>query len=170
MKKVLLSILAILTLTLVSCGGNEGKKAASAPATTAVESSAVKAVSNAPVMSFDKGIHDFGVIQEGERVETVFTFTNTGKSDLIIQDARGSCGCTVPEYPKNLPIAPGATGQIRVSFDSSNKPNLQQKTVTITANTDTGRETIRIKAMVTADPVKQQQRDAAQAARLQQNN
>ena len=121
-------------------------------------------------MSFDKGIHDFGVIQEGSRVETVFTFTNTGKSDLIIQDARGSCGCTVPEYPKNLPIAPGASGEIRVSFDSSNKPNLQQKTVTITANTDTGRETIRIKAMVTADPVKQQQREAAQAARLQQNN
>jgi len=172
MKNLFLSILAIATLTLVSCGGTETKKAASdaAPAASAVQASAFKAVSNAPVMSFDKGIHDFGVIQEGSRVETVFTFTNTGKSDLIIQDARGSCGCTVPEYPKNLPIAPGATGEIRVSFDSNNKPNLQQKTVTITANTDTGRETIRIKAMVTADPVKQQQREAAQAARLQQNN
>lgn len=172
MKNLFLSILAIATLTLVSCGGTETKKAASdaAPSAAAVQASASKAVSNAPVMSFDKGIHDFGVIQEGSRVETVFTFTNTGKSDLIIQDARGSCGCTVPEYPKNLPIAPGATGEIRVSFDSSNKPNLQQKTVTITANTDTGRETIRIKAMVTADPVKQQQREAAQAARLQQNN
>ena len=78
--------------------------------------------------------------------------------------------CVALRVPKNLPIAPGATGEIRVSFDSSNKPNLQQKTVTITANTDTGRETIRIKAMVTADPVKQQQREAAQAARLQQNN
>ena len=172
MKNLFLSILAIATLTLVSCGGTETKKAASdaAPAASAVQALASKAVSNAPVMSFDKGIHDFGVIQEGSRVETVFTFTNTGKSDLIIQDARGSCGCTVPEYPKNLPIAPGASGQIRVSFDSNNKPNLQQKTVTITANTDTGRETIRIKAMVTADPVKQQQREAAQAARLQQNN
>jgi len=118
MKNLFLSILAIATLTLVSCGGTETKKAA--PAASAVQASASKAISNAPVMSFDKGIHDFGVIQEGSRVETVFTFTNTGKSDLIIQDARGSCGCTVPEYPKNLPIAPGATGQIRVSFDSSN--------------------------------------------------
>ena len=67
-----------------------------------------KAVSNAPVMTFDRTIHDFGTIQEGERVETLFTFTNTGKSDLVIVDARGSCGCTVPEYPKNTPIAPGA--------------------------------------------------------------
>ena len=151
-------------MTFTACGENTEKKEAPA---TAVEASSAKAVSNAPVMTFDKTIHDFGTIQEGERVETLFTFTNTGKSDLVIVDARGSCGCTVPEYPKNTPIAPGATGQIRVSFDSSNKPNLQQKTVTISANTDSGRETIRIKAMVQADPAKQQQRDAAAAARLQ---
>ena len=166
MKKYLILSLSALALTFTACGGNTEKKEAPA---TAVEASSAKAVSNAPVMTFDKTIHDFGTIQEGERVETLFTFTNTGKSDLVIVDARGSCGCTVPEYPKNTPIAPGATGQIRVSFDSSNKPNLQQKTVTISANTDSGRETIRIKAMVQADPVKQQQRDAAAAARLQQN-
>ena len=166
MKKYLILSLYVLALTFTACGGNTEKKEAPA---TAVEASSAKAVSNAPVMTFDRTIHDFGTIQEGERVETLFTFTNTGKSDLVIVDARGSCGCTVPEYPKNTPIAPGATGQIRVSFDSSNKPNLQQKTVTISANTDSGRETIRIKAMVQADPVKQQQRDAAAAARLQQN-
>lgn len=166
MKKFLILSLSALALTFTACGGNTEKKEAPA---TAVEASSAKAVSNAPVMTFNKTIHDFGTIQEGERVETLFTFTNTGKSDLVIVDARGSCGCTVPEYPKNTPIAPGATGQIRVSFDSSNKPNLQQKTVTISANTDSGRETIRIKAMVQADPVKQQQREAAAAARLQQN-
>lgn len=166
MKKYLILSLSALALTFTACGENTEKKEAPA---TAVEASSAKAVSNAPVMTFDKTIHDFGTIQEGERVETLFTFTNTGKSDLVIVDARGSCGCTVPEYPKNTPIAPGATGQIRVSFDSSNKPNLQQKTVTISANTDSGRETIRIKAMVQADPVKQQQREAAAAARLQQN-
>lgn len=164
MKKLLILTLSTITLTLTACGGNTEKKEAPA---TAVEASSAKAISNAPVMTFDKTIHDFGTIQEGERVETLFTFTNTGKSDLVISDARGSCGCTVPEYPKNTAIAPGGTGQIRVSFDSSNKPNLQQKTVTISANTDSGRETIRIKAMVQADPVRQQQRDAAAAARLQ---
>ena len=167
MKKYFILTLSAVALTFTACGGNTEKKEAPA---TAVEASSAKAVSNAPVMTFDKTIHDFGSIQEGDRVETLFTFTNTGKSDLVIVDARGSCGCTVPEYPKNTPIAPGASGQIRVSFDSSNKPNLQQKTVTISANTESGRETIRIKALVQADPVKQQQRDAASAARLQQNN
>tara|TARA_B100000767_G_scaffold105600_1_gene101370 strand:- start:1628 stop:2134 length:507 start_codon:yes stop_codon:yes gene_type:complete len=168
MKKLFLSILAIVSFIIVSCGGTETKKTGTD--SNAVEASSERVASTAPVMSFEKGIHDFGVINEGDLVETIFNFTNTGKSDLIIQDARGSCGCTVPEYPKNLPIAPGDTGQIRVSFDSSNKPNLQQKTVTLTTNTNSGRETIRIKAMVTADAIKQQQRDAAQAARLQQTN
>lgn len=164
MKKYFILSLSAIALAFTACGGNTEKKEAPA---TAVEASSAKAVSNAPVMTFDKTIHDFGAIQEGQKVETLFTFTNTGKSDLVISDARGSCGCTVPEYPKNTSIAPGATGQIRVSFDSSNKPNLQQKTVTISANTDSGRETIRIKAMVQADPVRQQQREAAAAARLQ---
>jgi hypothetical protein len=121
-------------------------------------------------MSFDKTVHDFGTINEGETVKTTFTFTNTGQTDLIIVDARGSCGCTVPNYPKNTPIAPGASGEILVSFDSSNKPNMQQKTVTISANTSSGRETLRIKAMVSPDPVKQKQRDDAAKARQQNSN
>ena len=121
-------------------------------------------------MSFNKTVHDFGTIKEGETVQTTFTFTNNGQADLIIVDARGSCGCTVPNYPKNTPIAPGATGEILVSFDSSNKPNMQQKTVTISANTSSGRETLRIKAMVSPDPVKQKQRDDAAKARKQNSN
>jgi hypothetical protein len=129
-----------------------------------------KTSTSTAAMSFDKTTHDFGTIQEGETVQTTFTFTNVGQTDLIIVDARGSCGCTVPNYPKNTPIAPGATGEILVSFDSSNKPNMQQKTVTISANTSSGRETLRIKAMVTPDPVKQKQRDDAAKARQQQNS
>jgi len=61
-------------------------------------------------MTFDKTSHDFGTITEGDKVTTTFGFTNTGDADLIIVDARGSCGCTVPQYPKNTPIAPGETG------------------------------------------------------------
>jgi hypothetical protein len=129
-----------------------------------------KTSTSTAAMSFDKTTHDFGTIQEGETVQTTFTFTNVGQTDLIIVDARGSCGCTVPNYPKNTPIAPGATGEILVSFDSSNKPNMQQKTVTISANTSSGRETLRIKAMVTPDPLKQKQRDDAAKARQQQNS
>ena len=123
-----------------------------------------------PILKFDFDTYDFGQVTDGEIVEVDYTFKNIGESNLIIYDASASCGCTVPEYPKNTPIPPGETGKIRVSFDSSNKPNMQQKTVTISANTDSGRETIRIKALVQADPIKQKQRDAAAAARAQQNN
>lgn len=148
---------------------------------TACQDSAAKKINNSsnadtsqpapatagPVMTFDKITHDFGTINEGDRVTTQFSFTNTGISDLIIVDARGSCGCTVPSYPKNTPIAPGQSQTITVSFDSSNKPGLQQKTVTLSANTSSGREMLRIKANVTPDPVKQQQREAQAKARQQ---
>ena len=164
MYKTIWYISIIFSLILVSCKGNKSSN------NTSNDQVISKAVSTSPEMSFDKNLHDFGTIQEGETVSTLFTFTNTGKSDLIIVDARGSCGCTVPEYPKNIPIAPGGTGELRVSFNSNNMPNLQQKTVTISANTDSGRESIRIKAMVTPDPAKQRQRDAQQAARLQQQS
>ena len=166
MKKIPLFYFCALFYIAIGCNESASKKV---DQQKAAKSSAETPVSTA-AMTFDKTVHDFGTIKEGETVQTTFIFTNTGKSDLIIVDARGSCGCTVPNYPKNTPIAPGATGEILVSFDSSNKPNMQQKTVTISANTDSGRETIRIKALVQADPVKQKQRDAAAAARAQQNN
>ena len=59
-------------------------------------------------------------------------FKNTGKTPLVISNAKGSCGCTVPEWPKE-PVAPGATAELLVKFNSKGKPNQQQKTVTITA-------------------------------------
>ena len=167
MKNYFRTYFLIVFLFAFSCDNSSNKKETKSENNA---SSSMTSSSESPIMSFDKTLHDFGTIQEGETVETTFTFTNSGKSDLIIVDARGSCGCTVPEYPKNTPIPPGESGKIRVSFDSSNKPNMQQKTVTISANTDSGRETIRIKALVQADPVKQKQRDAAAAARANQNN
>lgn len=83
---------------------------------------------------FDKMEHDFGDVDEGNTVNTVFKFTNTGDAPLIISNAAGSCGCTVPEYPRT-PIAPGEQGEMKVSFSSANKSGDQNKTVTITANT-----------------------------------
>ena len=99
-------------------------------------------------ISFDRIFHDFGNIDEGKIAKTVFTFTNTSKNDLYIVDARGSCGCTVPKYPKNIAIKPGETGEIEVNFDSTGRPNLQQKTVKISANTATGGQMLRIQAFV----------------------
>ena len=99
-------------------------------------------------ITFDRIFHDFGTIKEGEIAKTVFSFTNTGENDLYIVDAIGSCGCTVPKYPKNIPIKPGESGEIEVNFDSNGRPSLQQKMVKVSANTLSGGELLRIQAFV----------------------
>ena len=86
-------------------------------------------------MSFAQSTHDFGVITEGEVKEYSFQFKNTGNAPLHIEHAKGSCGCTVPQWPKD-PVAPGATGQIVVKFNSANKVGKNSKKVTIVANTE----------------------------------
>ncbi|WP_306643111.1 DUF1573 domain-containing protein [Sanyastnella coralliicola] len=108
------------------------------------------AKSNIPstTMSFISKEWDFGVLDEGDRVEHVFQFTNTGDNPLILEKCKGSCGCTVPECPKE-PIAPGASGEIKVAFNSKGKKNMQTKKVTITANTESGQEVLTIRANVT---------------------
>ena len=157
-------VLAIVALFVLGCSQSASKKVKQENVAEAAAKQ--EAIGDMPVMTFDRTEHDFGTINEGDVVETSFSFTNTGNSDLVILDARGSCGCTVPKYPKNTPIAPGETRDINVKFDSANKPGNQTKTVTLTNNTERGRDIIRIKTMVTADPVKEQQR---QAARNQMN-
>jgi hypothetical protein len=86
-----------------------------------------------PVITFEEEFHDFGEIQEGQVAEHTFVFTNEGSGPLIISNASGSCGCTVPEWPRQ-PIAPGQKGQIKVSFNSSNRAGRQDKRVTLTTN------------------------------------
>ena len=100
-----------------------------------------------PSFEFTEETHDFGNIQEGEIVEHVFKFTNTGDATLIISSATASCGCTVPVWPKE-PIAVGEEGEIQVRFNSKNKPGIQNKTVTITANTYPKINRLKIKANV----------------------
>ena len=86
-------------------------------------------------IQFDKEKYSFGTINEGEKAKHSFSFTNVGTEPLIIQNAKASCGCTVPTYSKE-PVAPGATGVIDVVFDSKGRPGKTSKTVTITANTE----------------------------------
>ena len=98
-------------------------------------------------MVFDTYEHDFGTMDEGDAVTHIFKFTNTGSEPLILDKCKGSCGCTVPQCPKE-PIAPGASGEIEVKFNSKGKKNNQTKTVTINANTDPGQTILKIKAFV----------------------
>lgn len=94
------------------------------------------------VMSFKTTEHNFGDILENQKVETTFEFTNTGKVDLLINDCRAACGCTVPDWPKT-PIKPGDSGKIKVVFDSAGKAGMNNKIVTVYANIE--QETIELK-------------------------
>lgn len=86
-----------------------------------------------PQMTFKEEFFDFGVVIQGEKVSHTFTFTNTGKSALIISTVHAGCGCTVPKYSKD-PIAPGGSGEIEVTFDSSGRSGVQSKSVTVSSN------------------------------------
>jgi len=99
-------------------------------------------------ISFDKTEYKFGTVNEGDIVETVFKVTNTGKTDLIITDAKPTCGCTVPVWPRT-PIKPGETADISVKFNTNGKPNRQSKSVTLSTNTAVGREVLKLTGMVT---------------------
>jgi hypothetical protein len=111
------------------------------PKSTETKSTVNKAT--APVMTFAKESHDFGQINEGDKVVYDFFFTNTGKSALIISSAAATCGCTVPEYPKQ-PLAPGKTGIIHVVFNSTGKSGMQNKTITLTTNSFKGNEELHL--------------------------
>ena len=100
-----------------------------------------------PKFSFDQEEHNFGQIRDGDIVSHTFRFTNSGEAPLIISKATAACGCTVPQWPKQ-PIPAGGSGEIQVQFDSSNKPGMQNKVVTITANTESKVKKLLIRAQV----------------------
>ena len=113
------------------------------------DNTAEKSDSNtgSPAFTFEKELHDFGQLVDGERVSYSFKFTNSGDAPLIISSAKGSCGCTVPNWPKD-PIAPGESGTIDVTFNSSGRSGKQKKAVTLTANTNPNRKVINITSEV----------------------
>ncbi|APQ18231.1 DUF1573 domain-containing protein [Maribacter hydrothermalis] len=144
MKKIVLIVGLVSMVAFTSCKDNASSKIKMDNVEeAAVRDEAAKAV---PVMSFEKAEHDFGTIEQGAAQETVFKFTNTGNAPLIITDAKSSCGCTVPNPPKD-PIAPGETGELTVNFNGAGQ-NQVTKTITVTANTEKGSELLRIKAFV----------------------
>lgn len=130
----------------------EGKKGTtttpSASPVTAAAPADEKPEGPLPKMDFETTEHDFGTIKEGDVVEHTYAIKNTGEAPLIIQSAQPSCGCTVPDFSKE-PIPVGGTGYVKAKFDSNGKQNIQNKTITVTANTWPKQTVLRFKAMVT---------------------
>jgi hypothetical protein len=105
-------------------------------------------------ISFEEDVYDFGTVTEGEIVTKVFAFTNTGTEPLIIYDAKGSCGCTVPAKPL-APIAPGETAAITVQFNTKNKKGMRNQRVTLSANVTPVHTFIYLTGEVIPDPNQQ---------------
>jgi hypothetical protein len=143
-------LLVATAFTLNSC--DSGEKTSSAKDTAIVATPVTEAKPETSPMALTKlefleSSFDFGKIDEGKKVEHVFKFKNTGENPLVLQDARASCGCTIPEYTKDT-IAPGSEGQMKVIYDSANKEGQINKTVTVTANTEPATTDIKISAFV----------------------
>ena len=127
-------ILLLVSLALVSCNSSSDEKTI----TTDLVNSPLTANSNAekvltPNIEMLETSYNFGEIQQGESVTHDFILKNTGDADLIISAAKGSCGCTVPQWPKT-PIAKGEEAAIKVTFNSAGKSGKQNKTVTLVTN------------------------------------
>lgn len=116
-----------------------------------IENSAVPAseemMEALPEIVFESEFHDFGNITEGMVVKHTFKFTNDGEGPLVISNAQGSCGCTVPDWPRQ-PIAPGESADINVSFNSTGRAGKQDKRVTLTTNAVPQTKVLNITSMV----------------------
>jgi len=154
-KKIITLACVSSVLLVASCKKNEDANseqhsAISTPAELGIpdmEKRVIPKDGKYPEMTFATKDHDFGTIEADSKVNYSFTFKNTGQADLIISRAVGSCGCTIPEYPKD-PIKAGESGKIDVSFNSANKHGNQQKSVTIYTNTKAGVESLYITASI----------------------
>jgi hypothetical protein len=114
------------------------------------------AIASGANISFEKDVHDFGNLKQGGDATYEFKFKNTGNEPLIISNAQGSCGCTVPEWPKE-PIKPGASSVIKVKYDSKRVGPIN-KSVTITSNsTENATFTLRIAGNIEAVPQEAEQ-------------
>ena len=149
MKKVFLGLSALCMVAFTSCKENAADKVNSENVAVAAERDAN--AGDFPVVSFDKTEHDFGTIENGTPVETVFKYTNTGNSMLVVSNIKSTCGCTVPSnWTKE--VAPGETGEFVVKFNGKGNGNKVSKSVTMTTNTEKGKEVVKITAFVEKDP------------------
>jgi len=151
MKKVILAIgmFALIGLTSMaqSSAGSAAIKPNAAPAQAAGSGDSAN-------FKFEVEEVNFGTITQGDTVHRVFNFTNTGAQPLIITEAHGSCGCTQPQYSKE-PIKKGEKAKIEVTFNSTGKMGIQDKTITISSNAKGGQHVLHLKGTVEAPKTKE---------------
>jgi hypothetical protein len=145
-RKSFFFIGTLLIILIGACTNNNGRNLSPDVVTNPITASG-KNESKLPVIVFEKEIHDFGKIIQGEKVSFGFKFKNTGNADLVIAQVNSSCGCTTPKFPKTS-IKPGEEKVITVMFDSQGRKGIQNKTITVVTNCQPPNTVIRIKAMV----------------------
>ena len=120
--------LAVVLMLCMACGGGNQAKNNNPDGTTEI-------VMDTTSIQFAVTTHDFGKVQEGEKVSFSYEFVNTGKASLVIQKAQASCGCTVPKY-SDQPIRPGKKGVVEVMFNTKGYTGVQNKSVNVYSNTN----------------------------------
>lgn len=104
---------------------------------------AVELTPPGPYIKFTEMSHDFGDIEQGDKVQHVFEFTNSGDAPIVISNVLTTCGCTAPNWPRD-PIAPGESSKIEVTFNSAGKIGHQNKVITIMSNATNNPERVKI--------------------------
>ncbi len=142
LKQIKFGILATLVVFLGMACSNDGSVREQAVQdatgeTVAAVAPETEAIPEGPttVITWEINEFDFGKVKAGPPVRKTYKFKNTGDQPLVITNAKGSCGCTVPDWPKE-PIPVGGTGEIVLEFDTKGRSGMQAKQVTVTANTN----------------------------------
>jgi Protein of unknown function (DUF1573) len=145
----------VLSFALAACRITDHTEADEGEITTDIVNVPASGYSRAgaderPNMRFDADSYDAGRVSQGTQVEHTFTFTNDGDAPLLITDVRGSCGCTVPRTWPRHPVPEGKKGSITVTFDTKGRSGLQDKTISIVANTVPPTTVVHLRAEVMA--------------------
>jgi hypothetical protein len=144
-----IAVFAMLSMA-VTVNAQQKTTPAVTPAATTATPQAQKS-NKAPIIKFEKLVHDYGTINQGDNGECEFKFKNTGKEPLVLSNVISSCGCTVPSWPKE-PIMPGKSSTIKIKYDS-NRVGTISKTITVLSNATEDRVTLSIKGNILAKPV-----------------
>lgn len=146
-------IIVAASSLLFACSTNETKKEVGTDSVSINSTADNVSKGDLPEIKFEEELHDFGKITQGEKISFAFKFKNIGSKNLIISGASGSCGCTVPNYPKE-PIAAGGEGKVDVLFNSEGKSGLQEKTITMITNCEPSTRVLKIKTEIVIPEVK----------------